>query len=177
MGTAITGGTNDLDFQSYLSVESDATAGTNYIAMSGVGTWPPLTSSLNLDFGTVPLGQSQQMTLSFTNTGSAPVTVSNATIADSFSFPFWASATIAPGTATNLFVVFFPTALTNYQKIVLFTSDATDPVLVLITPSGNVTNSADGSIAFGLSGTGTYPTGKFVGLFMPTNDSAFDNSG
>src|SRR6185312_11535573 len=82
LGTTINGGSNELDFEGYLSVASDATAGTGAIWMTGIGTWPPLATSLNLDFGTVPLGQNKGIALSITNTGTTPVTVSNSTVAE-----------------------------------------------------------------------------------------------
>ena len=169
LGTTINGGSNDVDFAGYLSVESDATAGTNYIAMSGVGTWPPLAASLNLDFGSVPLGDTREMMLSLTNTGTMPVTVTNLTLPDGFFSGFWSSGTIQPGSATNISVVFQPAKVTNYDAVAVIGSDATDAVLVLTTPNGNVTNSSVGSILLGVSGSGTYPSGKFIGLFAPTN--------
>ena len=77
LGTAINGGANDLDFQGYLFVDSDATAGSNSILMSGVGTRSPLPPILNLNFGRVPVGTINAFILTLTNIGNAPVTISN----------------------------------------------------------------------------------------------------
>jgi HYDIN/CFA65/VesB family protein len=176
MGSMIEGDTNDVDIQGYLNVESDATAGTNYFFMSGIGTPPPLSADVNLDFGTVPIGNANRMTLSLTNIGTVPVTISNISRPDGF-FTLSSPSIILPGWSATVFVAFNPTNITNYQAIAAVTSDATDPVLVLVTPNGNVTNSPLGVNPFGVSGIGTYPTGKFVGLFAPTNNPAFDNSG
>ena len=175
IGTAINGGTNDLNFQGYLFVDSDATGGSNSILMTGVGTWPPLTSSLNLDFGPVPIGTTTGQILTLTNIGDTPVTVSNVSFPGGFMGGF--TGTIAPGASENFSVLFNPAAVTNYSGIISISSDATDPVLVLLTPSGNITNSPGGFNAFYVSGSGAYPSGEFEGLFMPTNNAAFDNSG
>jgi hypothetical protein len=176
-GSMIEGDTNDLDIQGYLTVESDATAGDNFYFMSGIGNWPPLSANINLDFGTVPIGNQNETTLILTNIGTEPVTISNNLSAPDGFFIGSSFDTIPPGLSANLYVGFNPMMVTNYHALAAVTSDAVDPVLVLMTPSGNVTNSALGVIPFGVSGTGSYPTGKFVGLFAPTNNPAFDNSG
>jgi len=178
LGTAINGGSNDLDFQGYLFVDSDATGGTNSILMSGVGTWPPADPSVQLDFGKVPMGITYQRALLLTNTGDASVTVTNIAAPDGFAaLGFWTTATIAPGSAINIYVNFTPSGIGKYEGPVTIASDATAPGLVVVTPEGNVTNSGSGFNVLDVSGTGTYPTGNFLGLFAPTNDVAFENSG
>jgi hypothetical protein len=175
IGTAINGGTNDLDFQGYLFVDSDATGGSNSILMTGVGTWPPLTPNVNLAFGTVPVGTLNGDILILTNIGTTPVTVSNIFVPLGFVAGF--SATIAPGQGEYADVGFAPTAVGNYAGIASISSDATDPALVVITPGGNLTNSPSGLFAFSVSGAGAYPSGRFEGLFMSTNNPAFESSG
>jgi hypothetical protein len=85
MGFGIPGDTNDLDLQGYLTVNSDATSGANYMFLSGVGTWPPANPSVHLDFGKVPLASTRQVSLLLTNIGALPVTISNLTVPYGFS--------------------------------------------------------------------------------------------
>lgn len=174
-------GSNDLDFAGFLYVESDANGGTSSIAMSGVGTWPPanriLSLTSNLDFGTVPIGHAKGLPLSLTNSGDTVLTISNITFPDGFLAGFFFPLDIAPGTSTNIFIQFNPTMVTNYAGIATVNSDSTEPAFILVTYGGNFTNSQLGINQFAVSGTGSYPTGKFIGLFAPTNNAAFDNSG
>jgi hypothetical protein len=173
-------GSHDLDFQGYLQIDSDATGGPNSIWMTGVGTWPPATRSLslasNLDFGTVPIGSSAELFLPLTNNGDMPLTVSNITFPAGFS-SYFLPVTIAAGSATSVLVTFSPSTITNYGGIATVNSDTTDPIFIVVTYGGNTTNSLLGWAQFAVSGTGSYPVGKFAGLFMPTNNAAFDNSG
>ena len=67
--------------------------------------------------------------------------------------------------------------MTDYAGIASISSDATDPALVVLLPNGNLTNSPSGFSAFPVSGAGTYPGGKFEGLFMSSNNPAFESSG
>jgi hypothetical protein len=175
MGSGIDGDTNDVDIQGYLSVESDATAGANYFFMSGVGTWSPLPPILNLNFGRVPIGTFHGFILNLTNIGNAPVTISNVFVPDGFFAGF--PNTIAPGARESLSVEFEPTTVTDYAGNVSISSDATDPALVVLMPNGNLTNSPSGFSTFPVSGAGAYPGGKFEGLFMSSNNPAFESSG
>ncbi len=175
LGTAINGGSNDLDFQGYLFVDSNANGGSNSIFMSGVGTWPPLSHSLNLNFGRVPVGTFNASILILTNIGNTPVTISNVFVPDGFFSGF--PNTIAPGARESLSVMFEPTAVADYAGDVSISSDATDPALVVLMPNGNITNSPSGFSAFSVSGAGAYPGGKFEGLFMSSNNPAFESSG
>jgi len=173
-------GPRDLDFQGYLSVESDATAGTNYIAMSGVGVWPSTNNLPPLDFGPVAMGAIHALTWSLTNQGDIPITISNIPSSQVFEAFFWPQLTnnmIAAGSAANFFAVFSPTNVGESRGVITISSDASEPALVAVTPNGNITNSAEGFIQIPVSGTGTYPAGKFIGLFAPTNIPRFENSG
>jgi len=173
-------GPHDLDFQGYLQIDSDATSGPNFLWLTGVGTWPPATRTLslnsNLDFGTVPIGTTAELFLTLTNGGNMPLTVSNITFPAGFS-SYFLPVTIAASSATNVIVTFSPSTVTNYGGIATVDSDATDPIFIVVTYGGNTTNSLLGWTQFAVSGTGTYPSGKLAGLFMPTNNVAFDNSG
>jgi len=166
--------TNDVDFPASLTVNSDATGGTNTVLISATGTYPPANPSLHLDFGAVPLGSSHTLTLLLTNTGTVPVTVSNVVLPDGFSYYFGATngnggfgdggggggfrgggglssfsslgPTLAPGSATNLFIFFVPSqvGIGNSFHVATISSDATNADLILITPQGNATNSGLG---------------------------------
>ena len=134
---------------------------------------PASTNDLNL--GSVPVGTTSGLLLTLTNLGATPVTVSNVTFPEGFVGGFL--GTIEPGATANFSILFRPTAITNYEGLVTIRSDATDPALVVLTPNANFTNSPDGITEFSVTGAGVYPTGKFEGLFMPTNDLAVDNCG
>jgi hypothetical protein len=208
--TPLNRGTNDLSFQGDLSINSDATSGTNFISISGVGTYPPVKPNVHLNFGNVQMGGARAMTLILTNMGTVTVTVSNITFPSSFtsspgygggggfggggggaprggnstpsprsSFISRPVAIIAPHSATTNYLVFAPSSVgrSDPSDVVTISSDAREPILALVTPKGNVTNSDLGLNVFSVSGTGTYPSGNYVGLFAPTNNPEFESSG
>lgn len=174
------GGTNNLDFQGLLTVESDATEGTNTIAMSGVGVWQPSNNLPPVDFGTVAMGASHEVQLSLTNRGDIPITISNISSPEGFWTSIWPPLTsnmIAASSSANFYVLFNPTNVGEFRGDITISSDASEPAVMVVTSNGTITNSAEGFNQFTVSGTGTYPAGKFIGLFAPTNDPAFENSG
>ncbi len=145
------------------------------VVSPGIASAKAPASTNDLNVGSVPVGTTSGILLTFTNMGATPVTVSNITVPDGFISD--SSVTIDPGATAHFSILFRPTAITNYEGPVTIRSDATDPVLVVLTPNANFTNSPDGIAEFSITGAGVYPTGKFEGLFMPTNDLAVDNCG
>jgi formylglycine-generating enzyme required for sulfatase activity len=138
--------------QSYsgnVTVNSDATSGTNTRAVSGTGTQAPtriIALSGDLSFGSVNVGQSATRTLTIHNTGNATLTVSGISYPVGFSGN-WSSGTIAAGGSRTVTVTFAPTATQSYSGNVTVYSDAT---------SGTNTRA--------VSGTGTQAPTRIIAL-------------
>ena len=102
-------------------------------------------SPSSVTFGSVTVGTSSSRTVTLTNTGGAPLTISSST---GPAAPFTAAkpangTTIAPGASINMTVSYSPTAATSSTGSIAFT-----------TTGGNAT--------VALSGTGAAPTGTAV---------------
>ena len=165
-GDASNGNTNGIPYLTFLSVESDATDGTNFIALSGTGIPVPLATRIlslgtNLNFSGVEIGSTAQLSLVISNGGGSTLTISNITFPEGFSGNF-SSSTLGASATTNLTVTFLPSMVTTYGGAGVVISDATG--------GGNI---------FILSGAGTFSPKKssYEGLFYSTNDLEFDKSG
>lgn len=92
-------------------------SGTRVIALSG-----------SLAFGSVQVGQNASATLTLTNSGNAPLTISSLTlptgIADAFSASF-TSGTIAAGASQQVNLKFSPTAARDYSGTLTVNGDQT----------------------------------------------------
>jgi hypothetical protein len=117
----------------YITVNSDATSGTNTIAVTGAGVPVIISLSGNLAFGNVIVGSTPQNTLTISNTGFATMTVSGITYPPGFSGAW--SGTIAAGASASVMVTFAPTAVTTYGGNITVNSDATTGINA-ITASG-----------------------------------------
>jgi Abnormal spindle-like microcephaly-assoc'd, ASPM-SPD-2-Hydin len=78
----------------------------------------------NLGFGTVTVGQSATTTLTITNSGNSPLTVSGMTGPGAFSAS-WTSGTIAAGGAQSVTIGFTPTASIVYSGTLTVNGDQT----------------------------------------------------
>lgn len=119
-----------------------------------------VTSDLN--FSNVPAYNIKGMTLAITNSGNSALTISNVTVPNGF-FPVGFGIfpmTVDPGVETNLSVIFSPTNVAEYGGTGTVISDATG-----------------GNDEFTISGEGTYPSGRFIGLFFSATNAAFEDSG
>ncbi len=155
---------NTNTFSGDLTVDSDASSGTNKINVTGYGTNvanPIIVLGADLNFGDVMVGSQAQLSLLISNSGNATLTVNNVDCPTGFSSSF--TGAIAPGTATNAAVIFSPVAAQSYGGVVTVVSDAS---------SGANTAMASGD-AF------NYVAANAVlnGLFYPSNNVAFTNSG
>jgi uncharacterized membrane protein len=131
--------TDAIAYSDTVTVNSDATSGINTVNASGTGTAvpaPAISLSGNLDFGTVTIGSSAQLTLTINNTGTATLTVSSIGYPTGFSGDF--SGTVTVGETTNVTVTFSPTDATSYSGTITVNSDA-----------------ASGTNTINASGTGT----------------------
>lgn len=75
-----------------------------------------------LDFGTVPVGESVTRTLTISNPGNAPFTVSSITMPDGFTASF--SGTIEPGASMTVTVTFTPSIPAVFRGKLIVNSDA-----------------------------------------------------
>jgi len=116
-----------------LTVNSDATSGTNTIGVSGTGTAVAVQTRIiglsgNLSFGSVPVGSTATATLTISNTGNAPLTVSGIAASGSMSSVLlgsWLSGTIAAGGSQQVTMQLAPTAAQAYTGTLMVNSDAT----------------------------------------------------
>jgi len=147
-----------------ITVNSDATSGTNTLIASGIGS-PTLALAIiglsgNLEFGNVVTGATATATLMITNAGNVAMTVSNIDYPSSFSGAF--SGAVAAGGATNVLVTFAPVGLTNYTGTVTVTSDAVSGTNTIAVSGTGVTATRilglSGNLAFGSVSTSTTAT-------------------
>lgn len=112
-----------------ITVNSNASSGSNTISCSGTGTTvsaPAISLSGNLSFGNCTVGVTSGKILTITNTGTSTLNVSNITAPTGFSV-FWAlwSGNLSPGNSVNLDVLFTPTSTSTYGGTITVVSNAT----------------------------------------------------
>jgi phosphodiesterase/alkaline phosphatase D-like protein len=120
---APTGGGN---YGGSITVNSDATGGTNSIAASGTGTIVPsrvLSLSGDLGFGDRSVGGTFSRTLTIANNGNSALTVSGISYPSGFSGNW--TGTIAAGGSVNVNVTFSPVSLGTYGGNIIVSSDET----------------------------------------------------
>jgi len=160
---------------------------------TGIGGSGYLTAPSTLNFGNIALGSSQTQSLAVSNTGSASLTISAATVTGSgftvngLTLPY----TLAAGTGTNLSLTFSPATAGTNTAILNITSDATDSsVAVTLAGSGTTASGTlgvtPGSMNFGTitigstqsqSGNVTASGGSVTLTSASSNNSAFTLSG
>ena len=129
-----------------ITVQSDATGGTSTIAASGTGTAAAtriMGLSGNLAFGAVTTGTTATATLTISNSGNSPLTVSHITFPPGFSGTF--SGTIPAGGSQGVTVTFAPAVPVSYSWgwVVTVHSDATSgPSTIAVSGTGttNIVN-------------------------------------
>ena len=136
-----------------VTVNSDATSGTNTIAASRTGTAAPtpiIGVSGNLAFGSVLVGNTAQRAMTVANTGSTNLTVSSISYPPGFSGLF--SGTIVDRGFHQRDVTFAPTAVTNYparRRRQAMQPVAPTPWLFRDRPAATRIIGLSGSLAFG----------------------------
>ncbi len=148
-------------FGGNITVNADATSGTNTIAASGTGAAIAtriIGLSGDLAFGNITVGQTTTRTLLIGNTGNAPLQVSSIAYPPGFSGN-WPGGTINAGSSRTVTVTFTPTAAQSYGGTLQVVSDATSgpdtttttgaaspPWLLLTDPGAPVFNGTTTSI-------------------------------
>jgi hypothetical protein len=143
--------TNAQLFSNNITVGSDATSGSNTILASGTGTPVPsrvINVPTALSFSNCPVGSSNSATLTISNGGNAPLTVSNIVYPSGFSGAW--SGSIPAANSQNVSVLFTPTAAGDFGGTISVVSDAT--------AGGN---------AVSVSARGTPPTIALVRMGIP----------
>jgi Abnormal spindle-like microcephaly-assoc'd, ASPM-SPD-2-Hydin/NHL repeat len=113
-------------YSGLVTVTSDATAGINVISASGTGIPLPTRTiglSGSLNFGPVQVGYTASRTLTLTNSGNSPLTISNINYPAGFSGAW--SGSIPPSSSQNVTVTFTPSVVADYSGNLSVTSDAT----------------------------------------------------
>jgi archaellum component FlaG (FlaF/FlaG flagellin family) len=93
-------------------VNSNRSAGRNYIAASGTGLGSIISVTGNIAFGTCPINTTRTLMLAVKNTGNLTLTVSNISYPEGFSGIY--SGTLAPGASKAVTVTFRPTSKKDY---------------------------------------------------------------
>jgi len=96
---------------------------TRVISLSGNAAVSNLLNG-KLDFGNVPAGTTKQLTLTISNNGNSPITVSSVTYPAAFTGD-WSSGTIAVGSSQIVNVTFAPTLAQKYGGTLTVSCDKT----------------------------------------------------
>jgi hypothetical protein len=125
---------------------------TGCAGVTGTGT-PPASGLLSmgassLGFGTISSGSSKTLTINATNSGTASVTVSAASISTSaFTLMSSLPVTIAAGQSTTFSVQFTPPGSGTYNATLALTSNASDALVnIPLSGSGGSTSSSPGQL-------------------------------
>lgn len=111
-----------------VSIVSDASSAPVTIPLSGAGATLLLAlSPANVSFGNIAAGSSSTQTVTLSNTGTAPVTVSQATASTGFSISGLSlPMTLAAGQSASFNAVFTPTAAGNATGSISVVSNASN---------------------------------------------------
>jgi hypothetical protein len=162
-----------------LSIATSASTLPLTVTLTGVGTQSQLQATpSSLNFGSIAVGASANLSLTLTNAGSAPVTNLALTITGDYAVTVpCTSSTLAPGQSCNVTVSFTPSATgSRPSALIIASSDPNSPINVplngtgvqngsfLLTVDGGSTASV--SVRQGYPATYTLtvtPTGNFAG--------------
>ena len=161
-----------------LSISTSASNNPLPVPLTGTGIQSRLVAApASLAFGSLVLGASATLSLTLTNSGTAPITALVLMPAGDYSVSLPCPATLAVGASCTAQVTFTPTALgARNGTIVITSSDPSSPLTVTLTgtaiTSGSFTLTVDGGASSSVSvksgGPATYhltvtPTGTFAG--------------
>jgi hypothetical protein len=137
------------------TVASDASNSPLSVALTGTGTQPGLASTpASVSFGNVVVGAIGSVSLNLSNTGSASVTISQASVSGT-GFTIIGSPngqTIQPGQSLSFTAQFLPTSVGNATGSISVASNAPNsPMTIALTGSGTQAGlaSAPSSVGFG----------------------------
>jgi hypothetical protein len=136
-----------------LEIQSDASTSLEFITLLGTSSASPLTlNPTTLNFGTVNISSSDQLTLQITNTTAAPITVTNITTTPGYTANN-TCLTLAPTATCPLTVTFTPTISGSIPgTLSLFSNATTLPLTIPLTGTGTVPAIAPGSFTLTVDG-------------------------
>lgn len=94
------------------------------------------------DFGTVKQGEKVNHTFEFTNTGSTPLVIENASATCGCTVPDWTRTPVAPGEKGEIAVQFNTTGKMGQQNPTVTVRANTQPEIVKVSMKGNVESSS-----------------------------------
>lgn len=127
-----------------ITISTTASDATVSIALSGTGTQPGLSASpASISFGSILVGSSGSSTVTLTNSGTAPVSVSTASASGAgFTVSGFTAGTVNPGASTSFTVKFAPAAAGSVSGSVSVVSNAPgSPLTIALSGSGTATQS------------------------------------
>jgi hypothetical protein len=150
------------NYNGVLAVNGDQTSGVNTVNLSGRGTAATRIIGLSGDlaFGEVTIGQTAWATLTITNSGNAPLTVTGVIVPSPYAGS-WTSGTILPFATQEVVIQFTPRAAGSYNGVLTVNGDQTSGVNAM-SVSGRGTRTG---VAFSVSATcSTVKAGTYAPL-------------
>ena len=129
-----------------------------------------IADSSNLSFGNVVVGSSSTATITLTNSGNVPTTISGVSIsAQSFSTSSaLAGAIVAPGQAVTLGIVFTPASATAFSGTITIASNASNsPISIAVSGTGVASSAHSATLNWNAS-----PTSDVVGYLVERADQS-----
>ena len=151
-------------FSATLSIGSDASNGTQSVALSGTGTGLLSLNPTSKDFGSVVVGATKSLVVTISNGDSSSVSITGVSV-DNSAFSISGISTplnLGGSQSTTFTVTFAPTSSGNVSGTVTVTSNGSNPSLAMavsgtaITPgalSANPTSLSFGSVTIGNQGS------------------------
>ncbi len=142
--------TSEQNYSGMITVASDKTTGNNSIACSGIGGGGVIVLSGDMSFGDIDAGLTSNSTLTISNNGTNPMTVSAINYPAGFSGN-WSGGEIAAGASQNVVVTFAPSAAYIYIGSITVVSNATSGTSAIECSGEGVTReiAVSGDLNFG----------------------------
>src|SRR6185295_421064 len=154
-----------------ITVTDNATGNPHTVALTGTGTTAPgiSFSPTSLSFGNQGVGTSSAaQTVTLTNTGTAPLSITSIVASGDFSQTNTCGASVAAGANCTISVIFTPTAGGARSGSITVTDNATgSPHTVALTGTGTTApgiSFSPTSLSFGNQGVGTSSAAQTVTL-------------
>ena len=151
--------TSAISYNGTVTVNSDAVDGINTIPVTGSGTTvsgPAISVTGDMNFGAVPIGSTELLTLTISNPGTLVFHVSGLGYPANWPFSGTWSGDILPGTSQNVTITFSPTEIKDYSGYGGVSCDA-----------------SSGNSIFPITASGAHPEYSVATLL---SDNFYDNS-
>ncbi len=142
-----------------LSLNTSLTALPLTASLTGIGTQSQLQiAPASLNFGTIAIGSSDTLTLTLSNTGTAPINNLASAISGDYTIAApCALTTLAPGSSCSVTITFAPTATgSRAGNLTVASTDQSSPAVVALTGTGkSSTATTAGTFTLTVNGTTT----------------------